>query len=148
MIPFLFLPWALGCGRSIPGDLLALTVQVARTHAIPEEILVALVWIESRFCPQVVGKKGEIGLGQVLPATAWGVGVHPNWLRHPEANLVASARYLRQMYHRFGNWPTALAAYNAGPGRALSPPYSTRIYVRNVLYVARYLRSQGIGEKP
>ena len=34
----------------------------------------------------------------------------------PETNLRASAKYLRTLYDKYGNWRVALVAYNWGPG--------------------------------
>ena len=56
----------------------------------------------------------------------------------PRENVMGGTRYLRAMYDRFGSWPLALAAYNAGP-RAVERrrfPEETRRYVR--LVIARW----------
>ena len=50
-------------------------------------------------------------------------------------NLEGGARYLRQQFDLFGNWPHALAAYNAGPQAVQRyggvPPYAeTQNYVQ------------------
>jgi soluble lytic murein transglycosylase-like protein len=54
----------------------------------------------------------------------------------PRANVLAGARYLRQMLNRFGNVDLALAAYNAGPGAVeragAAPTIETLRYVKNV----------------
>jgi hypothetical protein len=64
------------------------------------------------------GRDGEIGLTQIKPSTAREVG-----FTGPDANLedpVQALRYggfyLAKQFRRFGTWPLALAAYNAGPG--------------------------------
>ena len=53
--------------------------------------------------------------------------------------------YLRQMYDRFRDWPTALAAYNAGPTKVASvggiPSWETYTYVYQVLGTYESLRT-------
>jgi len=56
----------------------------------------------------------------------------------PLQNLDGGARYLRQMYDKFGTWRLALAAYNAGPQAVDAhdgiPPYpETQSYVQAIL---------------
>ena len=56
----------------------------------------------------------------------------------PQQNLEGGARYLRQMYDKFGTWKLALAAYNAGPAAVEDsggvPPYDeTQNYVLAIL---------------
>jgi hypothetical protein len=51
---------------------------------------------------------------QLMPATAKSLGVTD--IFDVDQNIDAGARYLQQQYKRFGSWPLALAAYNAGPG--------------------------------
>jgi len=137
----LLLPTVGACGY-IPADLYKLTARAAMNHGLPPDMLVALVWVESRYCPNAHGRDGEIGLGQVMPGTARGLGVDPRRLWDPVLNLDTSARYLSIQYRRFGSWKLALAAYNAGPDRAFNPPWSTRQYVVNVLYVYDALRKR------
>ncbi|GBD40656.1 Membrane-bound lytic murein transglycosylase D [bacterium HR39] len=131
--------WA--CGY-IPQDLYAKTLYWAERFGVPPNLAVALVWTESRYCPQAVGAKGEIGLGQMLPSTARSLGVPPSYLYDPDWNLYASMLYLQRLYRRFGDWNKALAAYNAGPGRAHQPPRTTQIYVYRVVYVVQALKSR------
>jgi len=135
----LLLP-ALACGY-IPRAYWTITDSEARKHGIPPEMLGALIWVESRYCPHARGDAGEIGLGQIMPDTARLLGYTPTRLWDPALNIRAAARYLSMQYRRFGSWPLALAAYNAGPGKAYNPPASTRQYVINVLAVYRYLKS-------
>lgn len=107
----------------------------ARKHGIPENLFLRLVQQESGFNPNARSHKGAIGLAQLMPGTARTLRVDPH---DPKQNLEGGARYLRQMYKKFGNWRLALAAYNAGPGAVEKyngvPPYrETKNYVRKIL---------------
>ncbi|MCP3935842.1 MAG: lytic transglycosylase domain-containing protein [Actinomycetia bacterium] len=86
----------------------------ASRYGLDANLLTALVWTESAFRPDAVSPAGAIGLGQLMPGTAGGLGVDPN---DPVQNLDGAARYLRAQLDRFGSVQLALAAYNAGPGR-------------------------------
>ncbi|RZI95001.1 MAG: lytic transglycosylase domain-containing protein, partial [Rubrivivax sp.] len=86
---------------------------------------------------------------QVMPATGRGMGIAEaeHALLTPQANLEASARYLKRLQTRFGNdLRLVLAAYNAGEGaverhgRRVPPFAETQAYVRNVMAVYAELR--------
>lgn len=131
--------WA--CGY-IPTDLRAWTAYYAIGFGLEPDLLTALVWVESRYCPKARSPSGAVGLGQLMPGTARDLGVDP-W--NPQANLYGSALYLRQKWEEFGDWRLALAAYNAGSGAVRRhggvPPYpETQGYVRRVLEVYFALR--------
>ena len=84
-----------------------------RKHKLPEGLLSALIWQESRFNPSAISPAGAAGLAQLMPATARDLGVTN---RHdPHQSIDGGARYLRRMLDQFGSIPLALAAYNAGP---------------------------------
>lgn len=86
--------------------------------------------------PNARGKKGEVGLYQIMPATARQYGIDPSLLTNPEVNRWVAKRYLSDLVREFnGNISMAVAAYNAGPGRVKSGniPASTKAYVANVL---------------
>jgi len=96
----------------IPGDLMRWTQESASRNGLPWAMLLSLIWQESTYCQKVVSPSGALGLGQLMPGTARGLGVDP---LDPRQNIEGAARYLRQMALRYGEWPRALAAYNAGP---------------------------------
>jgi len=108
---------------------------IARRHGIPPALFKALIGQESGWNPKARSPVGAIGYGQLMPATARGLGVNPY---NPIQNLEGSARYLARQFKQFKSWPKALAAYNAGPGAVAKyggiPPYSeTKNYVHNIM---------------
>ena len=94
------------------GQYLDLAKTAAARHAVPENLFLRLVQQESGWNPGAKSVKGATGLAQLMPGTAARLGVDP---ADPSQNLEGGARYLRQMYVRFGSWRLALAAYYAGP---------------------------------
>jgi soluble lytic murein transglycosylase-like protein len=109
----------------------------ATSNGIDPALLKGLVQQESGFDPNARSGAGAVGLTQLMPATAAGLGVTD--ATDPVQSLQAGARYLRQQLDRFGgDERLALAAYNAGPGAVSKyggvPPYAeTQSYVNKVL---------------
>ena len=100
---------------------------------VPLSLLVATAYEESRMNPQAHSGAGATGLLQLMPATARELQLEGN---DPAANVLAGARYLRQMIDRFGSIDLALAAYNAGPSAVDraggAPTTATLRYVKNI----------------
>lgn len=90
-------------------------IERAATDAgLDPRLLAAMVWQESRFQSDAVSRSGALGLTQLMPGTADGLGVDPS---DPVQNLSGGARYLAWTIEEFGSIELGLAAYNAGPGR-------------------------------
>jgi hypothetical protein len=87
---------------------------LAPRYSVPSSLAVALAQRESSLNPNAVGKAGEIGLFQVKPSTAAQFGITN--LSDPTENTRAGLSYLQQLYQQYGDWGTALVAYNEGPG--------------------------------
>jgi soluble lytic murein transglycosylase len=111
--------------------------RVARAEGLDSDLLRAVIETESNYDPNAVSKKGAVGLMQLMPETARGLGVTDPFL--PEENLKGGARYLRWLIDKYeGKLTLALSAYNAGE-KAVErykgvPPFpETQDYVRKVL---------------
>ena len=88
--------------------------QKALKYGLNPDIFVRQIDAESSFNPNAVSSAGAIGLGQLMPNTARELGVDPT---NPEQSLEGAAMYMKQQLDRFGTYPLALSAYNAGPSR-------------------------------
>lgn len=108
----------------------------ATKYGVSGSLFTALVWSESGFHATAVSHAGAIGLAQLMPGTAAGLGVDP-W--DPFQNLAGGARYLQAQIARFGRADLGLAAYNAGPGRVLDAGNNIPNIVETQLYVVRVL---------
>ena len=108
------------------------TRRIAERYDIEVELLLALVKRESTFNPKAISPNGAVGLMQLMPPTARGLGLKvPSYKNvrkptpnasvderfHPLKNLEAGVKYLHQMFDRYdGDRDLSLAAYNVGPG--------------------------------
>lgn len=108
---------------SLPGafSLGAIVAEAAQRFGITQNWIWAVMRVESGGKTRAVSPKGAMGLMQIMPATwtkmtaRYRLGGDPFDMR---ANVHAGAAYLREMFDRYGDLGAALAAYNAGPGRA------------------------------
>ena len=91
-----------------------------KAAGLPDDLKYLAV-AESDLRPGVVSPAGALGLWQFMPATARRFGLTVNDRldqRHlPESILGAAKAFLKSLRASFGDWPLALAAYNAGEGR-------------------------------
>lgn len=105
-----------------------LYVQTARLAAaefkVPFSLVLAVIRTESDFRPDAVSEAGACGLMQLLPETfsflredIFKEGFPDSAIFDPTINIRYGTYYLSYLFEKFGNWFTALAAYNAGEGR-------------------------------
>ncbi len=109
---------------------------IASQHSLSPQLLHSVIKVESGYNPLAVSSKGALGLMQLIPATARRFGVANAF--NPVENIEGGARYLRYLLDLYsGNYPLALAAYNAGEQAVAKyggiPPYpETQDYVNRV----------------
>lgn len=122
--------WAYAAQADIPAH-----VRIAATqHGVPVELALAIIRQESNFKPQVTGRAGEIGLGQIKLRTARGVGYRGSarGLYDVATNLHYAMAYLGKAWRKAGNFCAAATLYNAGIGaRPHCSAYGRQI-VRNL----------------
>ncbi|UCF94376.1 MAG: lytic transglycosylase domain-containing protein [Desulfobacterales bacterium] len=100
-------------------------------------LLKAIIKAESNFNPRAVSKKGAKGLMQIMPQNFELLDIEDPY--DPSQNIMAGARYFKQLYDRFnGKLALTLAAYNAGPDAVeryqdIPPFQETENYVKKVL---------------
>jgi hypothetical protein len=101
---------------------------------LPPALADAVMAVESRYNPGVVGMDGEVGLMQVMLPTARMMGFSgtPAELAAPEVNVHYGVRYLAGAWRRAnGDLCTATMKYRAGHGETrfsyLSVEYCTRV---------------------
>jgi hypothetical protein len=111
--------------------------EIAARYAVDPALVEAVIRVESAGNPWAVSRKGAQGLMQLMPQTAYALGVRDAF--DPRQNIEGGVRHLRYLIDRYpGDLSLALAAYNAGE-RAVDqyrgiPPYTeTRQYVQRVL---------------
>jgi hypothetical protein len=105
----------------------------AKKYGIDPALIAAIIEQESGGNPDAGSHAGAIGLMQLMPRTAEGLGVNPY---DPAQNIDGGTKYIAIQLKRFGSLELALAAYNAGPGNVLNSRYlyisETQNYIRNV----------------
>lgn len=122
-------------------------------YKVDARLVCAVILAESHFRIGATSRCGAMGLGQLMPTTAAGLGVNNAY--DPVENIYGSTRYIRSVLDRVtGNkqwneltWndlALGLAAYNAGPGAVRKyggvPPYrETQGYVRKVTQIYKRL---------
>ena len=115
-------------------DIKAKVTKAAKDVKLDPKLFHAVVSTESNYNPMAISQVGAVGLTQLMPKTAAGMGVNP---ANVDENLKGGGQYLQSLIKKYdGNVAKALAAYNAGPGRVDKGgplPQETQGYVAKVL---------------
>jgi hypothetical protein len=126
-------PVAVGDSATLP--LRAIAREAALSAGLDPDIFERQIMAESQFDPNATSPAGARGIAQLTPATARAWGVDPS---DPVASLQAAAQHMAGYLKQYGNYPLALAAFNAGPGAVDRyggvPPFAeTRSYISKIL---------------
>jgi soluble lytic murein transglycosylase len=115
----------------------ALIAQQAAIYSVDPDLVWSIIYEETYFSPWKIGKDGEIGLMQVTPLVGreWAsktgmrdlerqLASDPHtYLKDPEHNIQIGCWYLEKIQEQFRETadaePRMVAAYNAGPSRAV-----------------------------
>ena len=103
-------------------------------------LVMAVMWVESRYNPNAASRAGAIGLMQLMPRTAKGLGVNPY---DPAENVKGGIAYLAQLNSRFDCSELALAGYNAGPG-VVGRTKRVPPYIETQKFIERVQREESI----
>ncbi|MCK5902403.1 MAG: lytic transglycosylase domain-containing protein [Cocleimonas sp.] len=112
----------------------------AKKYGVSQNMIKAVITVETCFRSGLKGTSGEKGLMQLMPATAKRFGVKNRF--SPWENIHGGTRYLRYLLRHFdGNKGYAAAAYNGGRGavsRKSGPKFkAVRVYSRKVMNAYR-----------
>jgi soluble lytic murein transglycosylase-like protein len=139
--------WTASAGGDTSGNVArydAFIREAAAFYQIPEELVRAVIRVESGFDPRATSRTNARGLMQLMPGTAERMLVSD--IFDPRQNIFGGVRYLRVLANMFnGDIELTLAGYNAGENAVIQysgiPPYEeTRAYVVKVMQFYRYYR--------
>lgn len=133
----------------VPGNLEPIFKKAAETYGVDEGLLISIAKNESNFRSDAKSSAGAMGIMQLMPGTAQGLGVTDAY--DPEQNIMGAAKLLSGKIEQYnGNVSLALAAYSAGSGNVKKydgiPPFTeTQNYIPRVLsnYSRGYVTDDG-----
>lgn len=118
-------------------------IEAARAAKVDPALALAVARTESRFNQNAQSSAGALGVMQLMPGTARGLGVNP---RDEQQNVEGGIKYLKQLSAEFKTLTEVAAAYNAGPGNVRNDRWlnfrETRDYVRKVAAAYQEFQAQ------
>jgi soluble lytic murein transglycosylase len=106
-----------------PSEYKSFVSEYSEKYRVPENLVYAIIKVESKFDSSAESSVGALGLMQMMPDTfSWltndrlGDRFSVGMLYDPETNIKYGVYYLSWLYDRYADWDITLAAYNAGPG--------------------------------
>lgn len=131
-------------GKTNYDELKDIITECAEKYNVDQELIRAMIQVESGWSTDAVSNKGAQGLMQLMPRTAAMLGVDDPF--DPAQNIDGGTRYISDLTDKYrGDIEKALAAYNAGPARVDSGniPEVSKRYVKNIMAIYRRLREAG-----
>jgi len=118
--------------------------QYAGKYNIDPDLVRAIIYAESKGKPDVVSRRGALGLMQLMPVTMNSMGAGNPF--DPEQNIRAGIRYISWLikYHSDDDEKNLLWAWNAGPekfNRGIIPD-ETKKFIVEVLSVKKSLKEK------
>lgn len=119
--------------ESIAGEYASIFKEASEKYGLDQKLIELVAKKESNFNPNVTSKSGAMGIMQLMPATAEGLGVSNPYNAYE--NIMGGVSLLKKYYDEFnGNIELMIAAYNAGSGAVRKfggiPPYEeTKNYI-------------------
>lgn len=132
----------------VSSDIQELVRYYSQLNGLDEDLVYAVIRVESNFNRYAVSRAGACGLMQLMPGTAADMGVKN--IFDPAQNIAGGTQYLAQLLKAFnGNLVLALAGYNAGPENVVRyggvPPFAeTQAYVTRVISQLKHIERYGV----
>ena len=123
--------------------------EAAIKYNVSESLLKGIAKAESDFDPNSLSGSGAMGIMQLMPETAKGLGVKDPY--DPRQNILGGAKCISQKLEEFnGDVRLALAAYNAGSGAvkragSVVPSYCKTYVNRVISYKEAYETAKAVG---